>query len=671
MRQWLLDRIRASLAVRLALLTGGLLSLATVLIGVIIFTAGRRSLQEQIRSSLNGLACSRAAEIAGIVEQDYERTALIASRTRLRECLLNIAKGEEPELNRAQMVRILSHAIASVDAVHLAEVMDRSCTSIATAGEHMGADTPPSQSLCRAGMVDFIHGDWFLLNGVLHCDVYGPLTNPRSGDDEVIGLIRTSFTVDRILDILADYTGLGRTGELVLGVQEGGRIVTLGPCRHDSGAASKRALPDGLGIGVALRRAAVGQRGFMDDYRDYRGVRTLAAYMPVPAGNYFLVAKIDRAEALAPIFRLALWGGVGGVAIILLGLVCAVGFARVLVRPIRALDRATRAIAKGDFAHRVPVFGTDEAGRLAESFNNMVRRIKEITASRDELNREIEERTRAEANLAETADRLEDKNLSMTEDLNMARDIQAALLPRKQIAFRSSTVGGQNTLNFAHFYRPSLALGGDFFQVIPLSDHSAAAVVCDVMGHGVRSALVTAIFRGMLEEHRQDLDDPAQMLCRLNRGLMTVLSQPEQFTLVSAACLVFDLRLGRVACANAGHPPPLTINRSGGDVTSLGPDVDQVGPALGTDPNPYYEVGYHSMREEDRFLLYTDGLFEVSPPDSDAFLGKDQFVEIVARRCTEELQEMIDGIVKDLETYRGGTDFDDDLCLLSVELGSL
>ena len=159
--------------------------------------------------------------------------------------------------------------------------------------------------------------------------------------------------------------------------------------------------------------------------------------------------------------------------------------------------------------------------------------------------------------------------------------------------------------------------------------------------------------------------------CRLNRGLMTVLSQPEQFTLVSAACLVFDLRLGRVACANAGHPPPYTISREDGRVEPLGPSIDRVGPALGTDPNPFYEVDYHSMREDDRFLMYTDGLFEVTPPDSYAFLGQEQFVTMVAQHAAGDLQEMIDGIVKALETYRGGQEFDDDLCLLGIELGSL
>ncbi len=671
MTRWLLDRIRSSLAVRLALLTGGLLSLATVMIAVIIFTAGRHSLLQHIQSSLTGLACARAAEIAGIVEQDYERTALIASRTRLRECLMNVAKGAPLEENRDQMERILNDAIASVDAIHLAEVLDAACMPVASAGDYENGDHPPSPPLCHAGMKDFIHGDWILFNNRLYCDVYGPLLNPRSDEKEVVGVLRTRFTVERVLAILADYTGLGDTGELVLGVQEGGRIVMLGPARHGAGLELKRVLSDGPGEGVALRRAAVGQRGFLEDYRDYRGVRTLAAYMPVPSGNYFLVAKMDKSEALAPVYWLAVWGAIGGMAVILLGLASSVGFARVLVRPIRALDRATQAISGGDFTHRVPVFGTDETGHLAESFNHMVRRIREITASRDELNREIEERMRAEQSLAETAANLEDKNLSMREDLNMARDIQAALLPRKQIAFRSSSVSGQNVLSFAHFYRPSLELGGDFFQVIPLSDHSAAAVVCDVMGHGVRSALVTAIFRGMLEEHRQDLADPAQVLCRLNRGLMTVLSQPEQFTLVSAACLIFDLRLGRVACANAGHPPPYTISRSDGAVTPLGPSVDRVGPALGTDANPYYEVGYHSLREDDRFLMYTDGLFEVSPPGSEAFLGKDRFVTIVAEHGSKELQEMMDGIVKALEDYRGGSEFDDDLCLLGIELGSL
>jgi hypothetical protein len=105
----------------------------------------------------------------------------------------------------------------------------------------------------------------------------------------------------------------------------------------------------------------------------------------------------------------------------------------------------------------------------------------------------------------------------------------------------------------------------------------------------------------MLEERRQDLGDPAQVLCRLNRGLMTMLSQPEQFTLVSAACLVFDLRLGRAAYANAGHPPPYAIQGANGSVSPLGPDMDGVGPALGIDPAPgkdRYEATYRDYLEK-------------------------------------------------------------------------
>ncbi len=221
---WLADKVRSSLVVRFALLTGGLLSLAATMTGIIIFTAGRQLLQDQIRSSLTGMASARAAEIAGIVEQDYERTALIASRTRLRECLVNVVKGVDVEANRAQMKRILTDAIESVDAIHYAAVLDTHCSLVVETGEHAGLSARSPEALCRAGREGFIHGDWHLQDGLLHCDVYGPLMNPLSEEDEVIGVIRTTFGLSRILHILADYTGLGDTGELVLGLQEGGRI---------------------------------------------------------------------------------------------------------------------------------------------------------------------------------------------------------------------------------------------------------------------------------------------------------------------------------------------------------------------------------------------------------------------------------------------------------------
>src|SRR6516164_8893373 len=133
--------------------------------------------------------------------------------------------------------------------------------------------------------------------------------------------------------------------------------------------------------------------------------------------------------------------------------------------------------------------------------------------------RDITARKNAEEQLAKYAEELRAKNAELQEDLATARELQNALLPQQYPLFPSSALPAASALGFHHFFRPSSGVGGDFFYVFQISDSVAGVFICDVMGHGVRAALVAAILRALVDEARVHATEPSRFLQELNRGL--------------------------------------------------------------------------------------------------------------------------------------------------------
>ena len=145
----------------------------------------------------------------------------------------------------------------------------------------------------------------------------------------------------------------------------------------------------------------------------------------------------------------------------------------------------------------------------------------DITAKR----RAEEALQKANLELALSQQELRFRNEQMEEDLRMAREIQQAIIPQQYPCFPQSASPEQSALRFCHRYLPTGAVGGDFFNIRPLSDTRAGIFICDVMGHGVRSALVTAILRALVEELTPVATDPGELLGQINRDLRSILKQ--------------------------------------------------------------------------------------------------------------------------------------------------
>src|SRR6266403_1589086 len=204
--------------------------------------------------------------------------------------------------------------------------------------------------------------------------------------------------------------------------------------------------------------------------------------------------------------------------------------------------------------------------------------------------REAEEKIRrVNALLAQHRKELRARNLQMEDDLKMAREIQMAMLPQQSPSFPRQAAPADSLFQFTSRYLPSGTVGGDFFTVSALSDTEAAVFICDVAGHGVRSALVTAMVRALVEELKPVAREPGQFLTKLNFDLYSILKHTGTPLLTTAFYLVANWKTGTMRYANAGHPKPLHIRRKDGRAQPLVNASGRSQPALGLFENAVYQ----------------------------------------------------------------------------------
>jgi len=273
---------------------------------------------------------------------------------------------------------------------------------------------------------------------------------------------------------------------------------------------------------------------------------------------------------------------------------------------------------------------------------------------------------RANEELAASQEKLRLKNAQMEEDLKMAGEVQAAMLPNQLPTFPRGVPAGESALQFTHRYRPTGAVGGDFFNVTALSDTEAAVFICDVAGHDVRSALVTAMIRAFLEELRPLANDPGQFLTKLNRDLGAILKHSGTPVLTTAFYLVADCANGVIRYANAGHPKPLHVRRAAGKVETLLNASKKSQAALGVFEKISYETSQATFAPGDLVMLYTDGLYEVQNPAGDLYT---QTMLTAAARQSAALpsEKLFDQLLQEIRQFAGTQQFDDDVCLVGVE----
>lgn len=277
------------------------------------------------------------------------------------------------------------------------------------------------------------------------------------------------------------------------------------------------------------------------------------------------------------------------------------------------------------------------------------------------------ERKRAEEVTQHYAHELSMRNAEMRADLQLAREVQQAFVTNHCPIFppRSATP----CLRFEHRYAPAGAVGGDFFSIFPVSEQQAGVMLCDVMGHGVRAALITAMLRALIGSHAAAATDPTQMMLELNKELRAMLRDSESVVFVTALYAIINAVSGEIRWANAGHPGPERVSRDR-MVGPLNQNGEPVGPLLGLVEAPSYRTQGASLVAGDRVLFFTDGVSEIEGRSGEC-TGLPRLEQELQAGVGQPPGRFLDSLLETLRASAAGGAFSDDVCVLTMDVEHL
>lgn len=583
---------------KLALLLVSVVAVTILALSVSHYIFVRTTVSEDIHRELQLHVEALREVVSAHVSHQYERAALVASRTRLRELLGEFSRGETSQAAlQAQGGRILRDAMQSTEGFQRIRIASESGRIIlSTEAADLGTDV--------ADLVEFRAGRearrFDLPLGSAHEP--GVVALPiRTNDGVGLGVVLVDLDVQRLVAMFSGIRTGHESSRVRLGLDD-----QEGSIRYFY-ASVEQAAPAGVStpapaIDVPMRAAVNGETGFTE-VTDSRGIRVLAAYVSLTDLEWGLVSQVDASEAYAALGRTR--NVVIGISLGFFALVAVAGI-MIAVRflaPIVRLSEATGRVARGGMQTRVPIESRDEIGVLTRTFNAMS---ETVQRHRNQLEEIVLERTAklesSRDQLAELCRVLEEQADLIERDLRRAEVIHRSLLPRHPPHMDGFRV--------VSLYIPGHNVGGDLYDVVNIDGRFVAMFVADAAGHGVSAAMLAVLFKQRLEtvDAKRQALSPSVALSNVNEALVEDISAPGVF--VTAAYCLLDTQTRELTISSAGHPPMLVAKQTGEFEL-----VEHTGPALGLYEDAVFAERRINLAQGDRVLIYTDGLFDVTGSD--------------------------------------------------------
>ena len=244
--------------------------------------------------------------------------------------------------------------------------------------------------------------------------------------------------------------------------------------------------------------------------------------------------------------------------------------------------------------------------------------------------------------LMEIADRL-----SLKSDLEVARDIHLAMLPRGV-----SDLGGASACGLT---RPANTVGGDFYDILPLPDGRVIVTVGDVAGKGSPAALLMALLLAMMRTLVDEGLESAKLLARLNVQIVRHSPGSRFITLFYA---LYDPRTGQLEYVNAGHLPPIIHRKDGSFEPLTSGNI-----ALGMFEGSTYESHRAELQPGDAIVLYSDGITEAENTAGIAF-DEAGLTATITAAATHEPEQLGRAVLAAVDEHAGDARLGDDLTVL-------
>ncbi len=243
---------------------------------------------------------------------------------------------------------------------------------------------------------------------------------------------------------------------------------------------------------------------------------------------------------------------------------------------------------------------------------------------------------------------VEQQERMMAKELSQAGEIQRRLLPAAAPKIPGLLLAGMNL--------PCRTVGGDYYDFFPLPDGKVALVVGDVAGKGMPAAMLMSSLQARLQILLETDDNPATIVQRLNRSISANCPDNRFITFFLG---IVDPATGHIRYCNAGHNPPILLRAGGFPETLQGGGI-----ILGILPSAQYTEHQAQMEPGDTLVLFSDGVSEAMPLGIDEEFGDMRISMAVLNRSSQTPQQIIDGIMDDLQTWCAGSPYADDVTIL-------
>lgn len=339
-------------------------------------------------------------------------------------------------------------------------------------------------------------------------------------------------------------------------------------------------------------------------------------------------SNLNMADVLVKLFAL-----VAAVFLVMYSVALLLGLllARSVTRGIHELSRGTERLRQGDFSQPIRAYSRDQLGDLAESFNVMADSVSNL--------------------LREQADKER-----LEEELRIARQIQMSLLPQGAVNLPGMRV--------AALCLPAAEVGGDYYDLLPLSPTRMGVLVADVSGKGTSAALYMAELKGLVLSLSRIYESPARLLGEANR-ILAANMDPRSFITMTYA--VVDTERRTMRYARAGHNPIIQLSRG---LTRV---LTPAGLGLGMDKGERFEEILEeaevALESGDVFLFFTDGLSEAMNGRAELF-GERRLRDVLERAVSaqEDEEELKDRILEEIRRFVGDAAQHDDMTLVLLKV---
>lgn len=241
----------------------------------------------------------------------------------------------------------------------------------------------------------------------------------------------------------------------------------------------------------------------------------------------------------------------------------------------------------------------------------------------------------------------------MRQEIEIAREIQAALLPHQIPKLRGLDVAGRCLM--------AERLGGDYYDILSSGWSPPAFVVADVSGHDIGAALLISAFRSALRsEVGIPILPPSAVLRRMNRALYADLVKAEQF--ISMFYLQYIHSSRTIRYASAGHNPAFLYSPRRKSFKSLVTE----GPLIGVERGEHFFEEKCSVARGDVVVMYTDGLVEAKGGGGKSF-GMERLKKAIAKHAAKVPSGIVDGLCEDVKKFAGASPVKDDITLVVLK----